>query len=117
MPDNHKAVYGWNSDRFLSWAEKIGPKTKELIRNVLDSREYPVQTYRACMGIMRLAEQHGSELMENASEKALEKQTFSYKYVSIIIKQLPLKISQKEKIIQHDNLRGSNAFTGGFRNA
>lgn len=55
MPENHKAVYGWSSERFLSWAEKAGANTREFIKSILESREYPVQTYRACMGIMRLS--------------------------------------------------------------
>jgi transposase len=28
MPEEHKAVCGWNSDRFLSWAEKTGPNNR-----------------------------------------------------------------------------------------
>jgi hypothetical protein len=27
MPEEHKAVSGWSSERFLSWAEKTGPHT------------------------------------------------------------------------------------------
>jgi transposase len=30
MPEAHKMVSGWNSERFLAWAEKIGPHTQEL---------------------------------------------------------------------------------------
>lgn len=45
MPENHKTVYGWSSERFLSGAEKTGPHTKKYISRILESREYPVQTY------------------------------------------------------------------------
>ena len=41
MPESHKAVTGWSSERYLSWAEKIGPKTRHLVSNILESREYP----------------------------------------------------------------------------
>ncbi len=84
MPEQHKAVFGWNSDRFLSWAEKIGPNTKELIRHILQSREYPVQTYRACMGVMRLAKLYPAHVMESASREALDNKTCSYKYLALI---------------------------------
>ena len=114
MPEEHKAVTGWSSDRFLTWAEKIGPKTKELINRVLQSREHPVQTYRACMGIMRLAKIYPDEIMETASLEALEKNTCSFKYFSIILKQMAAKAPCiAERIVVHDNVRGSGAFTGG----
>jgi len=43
MPEEHKAVSGWNSDRFLSWAEKTVLHTRELIQHILESREQAVQ--------------------------------------------------------------------------
>ena len=115
MPEAHKAVCGWNSERFLSWAEKIGPHTKELIQYVLDSREYPVQTYRACMGMMRLCKSHPTEIMENASRAALDKKICSYKYLAILVKQATAKGPQgtPEIIIRHDHVRGSSAYVGG----
>lgn len=115
MPEEHKAVFGWNSERFLSWAEKIGPNTKELIKRILESREYPVQTYRSCMGIMRLCKSYSDEIMESASQEALDKGTCSYKYFSMIIKQVSANAPQKqsETIIINDNVRGSSAYAGG----
>lgn len=82
MPDEHKAVYGWNPDRFMSWADKTGPQTRNLIKKILESREYPVQSYRTCMGIMRLCKSFSPEIMEAASKKALERNTLSFKYLS-----------------------------------
>lgn len=119
MPEGHKAVAGWSSERFLSWADKIGPNTREFINHILESRDYPVQTYRACMGIMRFAKTYSTELMERASREAIDKKTCSFKYFSIILKQLTAKTSagQAEKIIAHNNVRGSSAFTGGGLNA
>lgn len=115
MPEEHKAVSGWSSEHFLSWAQTIGPCTKELINSVLESREYPVQTYRACMGIMRLSKSYTSEAMEKGSQEALAKKTYSYKYLSIILKQVSAKVEKvkAEKVIQHPNLRGSQAYSGG----
>lgn len=115
MPEGHKAVSGWSSERFLSWAEKTGPCTRELIRHILDSREYPVQTYRACMGIMRLGKSYTAEIMEVASQEALDKNTYSFKYFSIIIKQVASKAAMATagRIITHENVRGRNAFSGG----
>lgn len=115
MPQAHQAVSGWNPDRFLSWADKTGPNTRELIKHILESREYPVQTYRACMGIMRLGKDYSTAIMERASREALDKNTCSYKYFGMILKQVAAMVSKTPppRIINHDNIRGNNAFAGG----
>jgi hypothetical protein len=67
------------------------------------------------MGVMRLSKSHSAELMEKASREALEKNICSYKYFSIMLKQVaknPAK-AENEKIIQHENVRGSSAYQGG----
>jgi hypothetical protein len=99
----------------LSWAEKTGPHTRELIKQLLESREYPMQTYRACMGIMRFGKSYSAEIMERASRDALDKNTCSFKYFSMILKQMAIQVTtiSDEKIIQHDNVRGSSAYAGG----
>ncbi|MBK5653844.1 MAG: IS21 family transposase, partial [Rhizobium sp.] len=119
MPESHKAVTGWNSERYLDWAEKIGPQTKHLIASILDSREYPVQTYRACMGIMRFSSSYPAETVEAASKEAIDKKTCNYKYFSIILKQMLLKESsaESEKIVSNRNLRGAKTYAGGRINA
>ncbi len=119
MPEEHKAVYGWSPDRFLSWAEKTGPETRKLIKNILDSREYPVQSYRACMGIMRLCKNYSVEIMEAASREAIDRNICSFKYFSMVLKQVVANYpkEQNDKIIQHENIRGSSAYTGGGINA
>lgn len=119
MPEEHKAVYSWKPERFLSWAEKTGPNTQELIKNILASREHPVQSYRACMGIMRLCKSHPFEMLETASREAIDRKTFSFKYFNIILKQVAATQPKKQsgKIINHENIRGSGAYTGGGLNA
>lgn len=119
MPENHKTVCGWSSERFLSWAEKTGSATREFINRILESREYPVQTYRTCMGIMRLANTYSNEIIEAACKEALDKNTTAYKYFTIILKQVTAKADkgQTERIIQHENVRGSGSYAGGGINA
>jgi len=80
MPDEHKAVYGWSTERFLLWADNIGLNTRELIQRVLKSSKHPVQSYRACMGIMRLCKNYPAEIMETASREALDKNVCSLIY-------------------------------------
>jgi transposase len=119
MPDNHKVVSKWNTQRFLSWAEKTGPDTREFIRLLLESRKFPVQAYRSCMGILRLNETYSNEIMEEASREAVGKNIISYKYFDIILKQVAARHriqNQIEKIVQNDNIRGIGAFVKGGLN-
>jgi len=53
------------------------------------------------MGIMRLSSQYPSETVEAASREALEKRTCSYKYFSIILRQISSKeaSSEGEKVV------------------
>jgi len=115
MPENHRVVSGWSSDRFLDWAGQTGPYTKQLIGKILDSREYAVQAYRACMGIMKLTKGYTAEIVEQASQTAIEKDVISYKYYSIILKQIASceKQAITEKVITNNNVRGNRAFIGG----
>jgi len=115
MPENHKIVSGWSSDRFLSWAKKIGPHTTGLIEKILESREYPVQTYRACMGILQFQKNYSAEHMERASNHASEKRLFSYKYFKLALNQLDTAENTPvpAKIIVHANIRGNSAFAEG----
>ena len=90
------------------------------IKEVLESRQYPVQSYRACIAILRLANDCPEIIIENAAKLALEKRTYSYKYFSIIFKQEITKASKGQvtpKMIVHENLRGKSAFAGGGINA
>ena len=117
MPENHKVVSNWNDERFRRWAEKVGWYTQQYISEMLDCYEYPVQSYRACMGIMRLAETEENHIVEKASREALERKTFSFKYYNMIFKKVKEDAEnenkqQPAKVIMHDNLRGRHAFGG-----
>jgi len=118
MPQNHKAVSGWSSKRFISWANKIGPNTGMLIDDVLKSRKYPVQSYRACMAIMSFSKDCPPGVMENASKKALDMGIYSVKYFKMIFKQVSSEEDKDNaRTVAHDNLRGSSAYAGGGINA
>jgi len=71
------------------------------------------------MGIMRWSKSYPPEVMEAASQEAQDKNIYSSKYFSMILKTVAQKAAERdtEKIITHDNLRGSEAFLGGGINA
>lgn len=53
--------------------------------------------------------------METTSREALDKNICSYKYFNLILKKVVSRLQKKEddKIIQHENIRGSRAYAGG----
>ena len=81
MPPNHQFVDQVNAKQLLHWAEAVGPQTTAFIRATLQSRPFPEQAYRSCLGILSLAKKHPHSRMEQACQAALEAKTFSYKAV------------------------------------
>lgn len=75
----------WSPDYFIAKATGIGPNTKAVVENVLASRRYPNQTFRACMGIISLAKKHGEEALELACMHALETHRPNYTFVRDMI--------------------------------
>ena len=71
MPDDHQKYLEWNSDRFRRWAGEIGPNTYIVISRMLTSGRVEQQSYRACMGVMKLADKHSRAKLEAVCTKAL----------------------------------------------
>ena len=49
LPDNYKGFTQWNGPYFIQKAQLIGKNTETVIRTILKSRPYEVQTYRMCL--------------------------------------------------------------------
>lgn len=71
MPVEHQKYLEWNGDRFRKWAERIGVNTCQVVNALLASNRVEQQTYRACMGLLKLAERHSEEQLEEVCKKAL----------------------------------------------
>ena len=82
MPEDHQKYIEWNGERFRKWAEKIGTNTYKVINALLTSKSVEQQTYRSCMGLLKLADKYSISRLETACEKALT-YTLSPSYKSI----------------------------------
>ena len=82
MPEDHQKYLEWNGDRFRKWAERIGTSTYAAVNAILTSKAVEQQTYRSCMGLLKLTEKYSDELLEAACKKALS-YTASPSYKSI----------------------------------
>lgn len=84
VPEKHREVLGWSGDMFRSRAAKVGPNAENLIDTILLSREFEVQSYKPCLGILNLGRKVGSYTLEKACEEALRVGVKSYKGVKAI---------------------------------
>jgi transposase len=111
MPRPHREYAEWTPRRLVQWARKTGPATAELVAQILASRRHPQQSFRACLGIIRLGKDHGAERLEAACTRALHIRAFSYKSIASILQhrldQQPLPATEPDReTIVHANLRG-----------
>ena len=110
MPPAHQAYQEWSPERFLLWAEPLGPHTAQLIATILEQRLYPQQTYRTCLGILGLAKRYTPERLDAACQRALPADIRSYKGVRNILEaqldQLPPPEPTAPSVRDHANLRG-----------
>lgn len=71
MPESHQKYLQWNGERFIQWAEKIGPSTTAVVKSILSSYKVEQQGYRSCMGLLKLADKYSVGRLENACKRAL----------------------------------------------
>ena len=86
MPKDHQEYLEWNGDRFRKWAERIGINTYKVINGLLFSKRVEQQSYKACMGLLKLAEKYSPAQLEAACQTALTyTETPSYKSISSLL--------------------------------
>ena len=116
MPEKHRRfAEQWSPERFSRWAQTIGPATAALITQVLHTRRHPEQSYRSCLGILRLAKTYSDARLEAAAQRALTLGAHSVRSVESILKHRldnqPLhEASEPPLPDDHDNLRGPSYF-------
>ncbi len=71
MPPDHQKYLEWNGSRFREWAKRIGNNTYEVINAILTSGRVEQQSYKSCMGLLKLAEKYSVKRLEATCEKAL----------------------------------------------
>ncbi|OPY89339.1 MAG: Integrase core domain protein [Smithella sp. PtaU1.Bin162] len=114
MPQSHQRYLEWTPDRILHYAEKHGPAVKALVQKVMESRKFPEQAYKSCLGIIRLENKYSADRLNLACLRALEYRAYSYNSVVNILQKgldkqnslLPAKIH-----IHHENIRGANYYS------
>lgn len=71
MPPSSNAYQEWNAERFKKWANKIGPKTYQVVVQLFDHYRVEQQAYNGAKSILKLADTYTSERLEAACALAL----------------------------------------------
>jgi hypothetical protein len=102
----------WNAERFLSWGRSIGEKTETVVAALLASRQIEQQSYKACIGLLKLADKYSITRLEAACKRALSfTATPSLKSIQAILKSGSDKFSNESGT--HNTSAPQHAFTRG----
>lgn len=116
MPPSHRAHAEWGPERLRRWAKKIGMQTALFLNTMIESKPFPEQAYRACLGLLRLAERYGENRLEKACVIALSAGATRYQHVESILKKqldkLPSAENQEAEniVTKHENIRGAQYY-------
>jgi len=110
-PQGHRHYAKWSPERLVRWAQTVGPKTAEVVHQVMAQKRHPEEGYRSCLGILRLGKRYSPERLERACAHALQIGSVNYRSVASILKhgldrQPLLGLEPSAKPIEHENVRG-----------
>jgi hypothetical protein len=110
------------ASKLIARGERVGPATGKLIERLLAEQPHPEMGYRAVLGLMRLAREHGNPRLEAACERALAIGAPRYKSVASILKakleSAPTQADASEWTSpMHAHVRGPTITTNPYRRA
>ena len=117
MPRSHREYLEWPPSRIENWACSVGVSTGEVVKKIIQSKTYPVQGYRASLGVIRLGRRFSNERLEKACERALSIGAHNYQSVRSILengldRQMP-RILESLREVRHENIRGGAYYALG----
>jgi transposase len=116
LPSQHHFIAEWSPDKFIRWALSIDPVVESFIKKVLESKVYPEQAYRSCVGILSFDKKIGRERLINACKRATHFNTYNYKIIERIVQSkhdlLPFddELPLQQTLPQHENIRGASYY-------
>jgi hypothetical protein len=113
MPSNHAVYSSWNPEYFIDQARVIGDNAVNLFKAMFERREVLEQSYRACRGILRLADMYTAGRVDAACGRSLKFRGYSYRSVSDILKNGLDRHDPRPPVslaLSHENIRGKVYF-------
>ena len=115
MPPEHWAYKQQSKERFLAWAEQIGPHTHQQVEAIFGKRVHDEQAFRSIKGVQRLSTHYGPQRLEFACRRANAFGMTGLRRLKAILKshldEVPIIPDASETVvINHDNLRGQTYY-------
>jgi len=116
LASTHQFVAGWSAARFIDWGNRIDTAVGEYIVQIIDSRNYPEQAYKSCLGILNFEKKVGRERLTGACKRALDFKIYSFKTVQKILENNldqmidPEKEEKEQELPEHGNIRGKQYY-------
>ena len=110
MPAKHRFVLGLNADWLLRQAQEIGPQTFQYLTALLQSRPYPEQAYRSCLGVLSLARKHPRSFLEMACQRLQTAHLLSYGDLKSELEALVRQAQLDQPPTVHENIRGETYY-------
>ena len=110
-PPHHQRYLEWTPERMRRWGESIGPKTGEMVAAIIAISVHSEQSYRRCLGLLRLAKTHGPERLELACIRSLRLGAIDYQSVKNTLNKhletMELRDDPEPQLpLEHGNIRG-----------
>ena len=115
MPSAHRRYADWTPERIMRDAATIGPAMTALVETIMKAKPHPEQGFRACKGILGMANSYGVTRMEAAAMRGNDIGAVSYGSIKSILqngldKAYAKPATPEASPIQHANIRGRNYY-------
>lgn len=109
-PTHHRAVTELTIEQLFARAQSIGPNTVGVLQAQVHMRKHPEYALRACLGILRLADDFSPLQLEAACKQALAHNSTSYRAIRALIKHTLPQTELTLSLPEHDNVRGPSYY-------
>lgn len=122
MPARHEKHQKWTPERFMHWAQKIGPDVLLWVKQRLKERPHKEQAYRACLGLLNLSRVYENQRLNQACRIAHQQSLTRVKNIREILKSNTDTLSSECVVVDsigldepnlpqtHENIRGSEYY-------
>lgn len=111
LPEHYKGFTQWNAEYFIKKAALIGEYTETVIRSILQSRKYEVQTYRMCLGILNFTKKYSNTALEECCRQAVSLNKQKYTFIKNTI---PVVAGDLGQAGYSTSSKGAESKRGGF---
>ena len=110
MPENSNAYGEWNKERYLNWANNIGPSVYKVVFRLFKSAKNEVTRYRKVHSLLKLADTYSNSRLDKACQLSLSITSDKiYRHVKELLKNGE-DLKSEDNDIPYTFLRGGDYF-------